>query len=358
LSAEDRRTGLGCVLSRILRYSWRPSPPPHECLSEQLAAAAPLLVASGAGSLGWWRVRRSELRDTPAALDLQDAYRLHALEAILHEREITEVLTFLRGAGVEPILVKGWAVARLYPEPGLRPYWDIDLCCRPDQYADAVAALGRLEHPTYLVDLHRGLARLDEVNWDELYARSQVVMIGDVGVRVLSQEDHLRLLCIHLLRHGAWRPLWLCDIAAVVETRPADFDWDRCLGRNRRVADWIACAIGLARRLLKVPVDDTPVATRAKHLPRWLVPHVLKQWNSPFPKLHPPRSYGGPLIFYIRHRRRLLHALRMRWPDPIAATITVRGPLNEWPRLPFQIGHYVVKTGEFFAKLAKLSQTP
>jgi hypothetical protein len=53
-------------------------------------------VASGAGSLGWWRVRRSELRDTPAALDLHDAYRLHALEAVLHEREIAEVLTLLR----------------------------------------------------------------------------------------------------------------------------------------------------------------------------------------------------------------------------------------------------------------------
>jgi len=29
--------------------------------------------------------------------------------------------------GVEPILGKGWAIARLYPERGMRPYGDIDL---------------------------------------------------------------------------------------------------------------------------------------------------------------------------------------------------------------------------------------
>jgi hypothetical protein len=315
-------------------------------------------VASGAGSLGWWRVRCSELRDTPAALDLHDAYRLHALEAVLHEREIAEVLTLLRSAGVEPILVKGWAVARLYPESGLRPYWDIDLCCRLDQYSAAAAALKRVENPACLVDVHRGFARLDELSWDELYARSEVVPLGEEKVRILAPEDHLRLLCVHLLRHGAWRPLWLCDIAAAVENRPAGFDWDRCLTGSRRVADWVACAVGLANRILKVPVEDTPFAARAKRQPRWLVPHVLRHWSAPFPGLHPPRSEGGPLILYIRRRTGLLRALRSRWPDPIAATITMKGSLNRWPRLPFQIGHYILKTGEFFAKLPKLLRPP
>lgn len=345
-------------MAGILAHSWRPSPPPLECSSEHLAKRAPLLLASGAGPLGWWRVRRSEARSTPAALDLQEAYRLHALQAILHEREIAEVLTLLRSEGVEPILVKGWAAARLYPEPGLRPYGDIDLCCRPDQYSLAVAAVGRVKKPKYYLNLHNGVATLDELSWDELYARSHVVALGEVGVRVMSPEDHLRVLCVHLLRRGAWRPLWLCDIAAAVETRPADFDWDRCLGANGRVADWVACAIGLAHQLLKLQVDDTPVAARAKRLPRWLVRRVLTHWCAPFPHLYPPQSYGGPFITYIRRRAHLLYALRKRWPDPIEATITMKGQLNRWPRLPFQIGHYALKAGEFFAKLRKPLQTP
>jgi len=191
-----------------------------ESRAEKLVAKrAPLLLASGAASLAWWRVRRSEFRTAPAALDLQDAYRLDALQAILHEREIVEALALLRSAGVEPILVKGWAAARLYPEPGLRPYGDIDLCCRPDQYSAAAAALRRVKKPKYHLNLHRGFAALDELRWEELYVRSQVVPLGEEKVRILAPEEHLRLLCVHLLRRGAWRPLWLCDIAVAMETR-------------------------------------------------------------------------------------------------------------------------------------------
>lgn len=72
------------------------------------------------------RVRRSELRSTPAALTLEGDYGLHALQNALREREIPGALTLLRSIGVEPILIKGWVATRLCPEPGLRPYNDIE----------------------------------------------------------------------------------------------------------------------------------------------------------------------------------------------------------------------------------------
>ncbi len=52
--------------------------------------------------------------------------------------------------------------------------------------------------------------------------RSQLVNLDGVDVRVPGLEDHLGILCLHLLHHGAFRPLWLCDIAAALETRPAE----------------------------------------------------------------------------------------------------------------------------------------
>ncbi len=355
---EGPTTPRGSLVAAVLAGAWRSSPPPLASTAEELAQAAPLLVASGAGALGWWRVRHSELRTTLAAMALLDAYRLHTVQATLHEREIPEAITLLRSAGVEPILVKGWAIARLYPEPGLRPYGDLDLCCQPGQYAAAAAALERPENPTYQADLHEGFAKLDELSWDELYARSRVATLRGVDVRVLPLEDHLRLLCVHLLRHGAWRPLWLCDVALGLEARPAEFDWDRCLGGNRRVADWVACAIGLAHQLLGVEVDDTPVGARARGLPRWLVPHVLKHWSAPYPSLYPPQSYGAPLIAYIRRRTGLPHALRKvlrkHWADPIQATIALRGPLNDLPRLPFQMAFGARRIAQGLAKQPRL----
>lgn len=349
------RKSRGNLVARTLAGAWRPSPPAIGVSAKELVEVSPLLLGSGAGALGWWRVRHSDLGLTSAALELQQAYRLFTLHATLHEREIEQVIMLLRSAGVEPILVKGWVIARVYPEPGLRPYGDIDLCVRPEQYLSAQEVLlGSPEAKDYWIDLHAGFAKLDDRGLDDLYARSELVRLGEVDVRVLGPEDHLRVLCVHLLRHGAWRPLWVCDIAAALESRPADFDWDRCLSTNPRRADWVACSIGLAHQLLGAEVDDTPVAWRAKHLPSWLIPNVLEQWETPYPAYQAPMRYPEPMATYLRHPTGVLQALRKRWPNAIEATVSVGGPLNELPRLPFQLAHCLSRTARFLTHLPTL----
>src|SRR5712691_2139357 len=267
----------GSLIARVLAGSWRQFPSPLEIASEQLEIATPSLLTSGAAALGWKRVSNSNLRTSPEAIELEQAYRLHALQSAIHERDIQNVLALLSRAGIEPVLVKGWAIARLYPESGLRPYGDIDLCVHPEQFAAAKATLSH-EPINSQVDLHRGFAKLDTRSWDELHARSQALKIEDVEVRVLGPEDHLRALCFHFLREGAWRALWLCDIAAAVESRPADFDWDLFLGRDAKRRDWFACSIALAQNLLEANLDGVPEEMAKKRLPAWLVPAVLKAW--------------------------------------------------------------------------------
>src|SRR5205823_7319953 len=144
----------------------------------------------------------------------------------------------------------------------------------PGDEAAARAALHAPGAPPGHVDLHtdfspgqRGHALMKDCRVDELYDRSQLVPLGGAEVRVLGPEDHLRFLCLHLLGHGAWRPLWLCDIAVALEARPPDFDWDHCLGGDPRRSDWVACSLGVAHQLLGARVDDTPIAERAQRLP-------------------------------------------------------------------------------------------
>jgi hypothetical protein len=199
----------GSLIARVLTHSWRASPSALEISTEELDLVAPMLLESGAGALGWKRVRNSSLRTTPAALELEQAYRLHSLQSAIHEREIENALALLRSAGVEPILVKGWAMARLYPEVGLRPYGDIDLCVAPRDHRAAKLALKKEANKTYTVDLHRGFKTLDDRSWDELFAHSRLLKLENFEVRVLSPEDHLRVLCFHFLREGAWRALAL-----------------------------------------------------------------------------------------------------------------------------------------------------
>ncbi|MFY9609931.1 MAG: nucleotidyltransferase family protein [Blastocatellia bacterium] len=344
---------MGELVARVLRGAWRSDPPELDILEDELDQVAPLLLASGAAALGWWRVRHSNLRDTPAALELQQAYRLHSLQSALHESEIKYLLTRAREAGAEPVLVKGWAVAMLYPEMGLRPYGDIDLCFERESYPKAAAALEGLDRTKYQVDLHEGFSKLDDLSAAELLARSQTIQIGGEEVRVLGSEDQLRILCTHALRHSVWRPLWLCDIAAVVESRPADFDWDRCLGPDARTADWVACAIGLAHRFLGAEVESTPVERRANELPGWLVRRALKNWSAPYPALYPPLSYTRPMATYFRDPRGLLRTLRVRWPDPIEATIRMRGAFNAFPRWPYQVRNAAQRIVRFLGGLAR-----
>jgi hypothetical protein len=178
-----------------------------------------------------------------------------------------------------------------------------------------------------------------------------VLKLGEMDVRVLAPEDHLRVLCLHLLRHGAFRPLWLCDIGAAVENRPAGFDWDLCLGANPKRANWVACSVGLAHRLLGADLAGTPVSTRAQNLPRWLVPAVIKQWERPGILDHTPAEL---MLTSLRHPTRVPGALLKRWRDPIEATFRVNGPFNELPRLPFQICDYLAQGARFVVRLPGL----
>src|SRR5205823_9972858 len=96
------------------------------------------------------------------------AYRLYALYAAINERAIAQLFTLLRSSGVEPLLVKGWAAARLYPERGLRPYGDIDLAVAPGQLRAAEAALRDPGAPRTSVELNAGYSKLPDRTFDEL----------------------------------------------------------------------------------------------------------------------------------------------------------------------------------------------
>jgi hypothetical protein len=230
----------------------------------------------------------------------------------------------------------------------MRPYVDLDLCVMPNDYARASAVQKSGEFDDCPVDLHKGFGKFYDRRTNDIFAHSRLVKLDDMDIRVLSPEDDLRFLCLHLLRHGAVQPLWLCDIALLLETRSNEFDWDRCLSGSRRDADWVACAIGLAHQLLGVEVEGTPVACRAQNLPTWLLPAVLQSWGMPLQTL--------PQIMALLRQpasllRNLPQEMRRHWPNAIEATMTLKGPFNQLPRLPFQVGHVISRSTALLSQL-------
>jgi hypothetical protein len=101
------------------------------------------------------------------------------------------VLDLFHARGVRPIVLKGWAAARLHPDPAVRPPGDLDLCVRPEEESAARAAIAAVTEDC-AVDLHVGLRLLDDRSPEEIWRRCEEVDLEGGEARVLGREDHLR----------------------------------------------------------------------------------------------------------------------------------------------------------------------
>ena len=353
-SSTQSQSSVGQLIAKALAGSWLSSPTPCDLSDDELSLIAPLLIKSGAGALLWRRIQDTPLAQHQCAPDLQAVYRLQRLESLAHIQKIKTVVGYLNSLGIDCVLMKGWSVARFYPEPGLRHYSDVDLCFAPKAVRAARQSLKGLGSLESYVDVHSGLGRHEKLAWSQIVSRAETVDLEGVNVRVLGAEDHLRLLCLHWLRHDAWNPIGLCDIAAALAARGANFDWMIALGSDKKHSDWMACALGLAHQLLAVEIEGTPVAERARQLPRWLVMAVLERWET---CLNP--NYRDMALKemspFLRSPTRFGKELRTRWHYPIRATMEVRGGFNDWPRAPYQMAAILLRWTELPRQLAMLS---
>ena len=337
----------GMLVANALEGSWRQDPSPCELSKGELDEIAPILLKSGAAGLVWWRLGHAAQSQTQE--EFFQAYKRQTLQSAVHEDDVTQVFRLLHEAKLDALLVKGWAIARLYPDSGLRHYGDLDLCVRAKDYSRAAELLKGEVAKEVWIDLHKGAAALDCVTEEELFERSVLVRSGEVSVRVPSSEDHLRILCLHLLRHGAWRPLWLCDVALALESREANFGWEVFFGKDKRQSDWLACVLGLAHHVLGARLEGTPVIERANTLPGWLPRSVLRRWGRWFNADYRDRARYS-LWSHRWKPMRLLEDIYFRC-DPLRATVEMGGPFNNRPRLPYQLAALLRRTPEVTARM-------
>jgi putative nucleotidyltransferase-like protein len=340
----------GRLIAAVLNGAWRESPGSDAPLSAaDLDQITPLIYNSGAAGLAWWRLRRTTLCESPSAELLHQAFRLQALFAKTHENKVQKSFRLFRAAGVEPILIKGWAVGRLYPEAGLRPSGDIDLFVKRQDVAPARQILSSEAAGDCWVDLHARIFELGDREPDDLFARSELYQCGDEKVRVLCPEHHFALLAVHLLKHGAWRPLWLCDLGLLLESMPESFDWNLCLGENKRRKNWILAAVSLAHSLLGARIPDEGIIAGAERIPSWVAGRVLKEWETPFSINQPPMNHRAPMRSYLRRPSGMLSDLVRRWPNPILATVSANGRFSRLPRITYQLGDVATRTMKFLS---------
>jgi hypothetical protein len=272
------------------------------------------------------------LSSVRATSDSQPDSRWQRLFARQLEVRMTNAFRYFRSRDIEPILIKGWAAARNYPEENSRYYDDIDLAVSKNDFEKARFALVSGEGPKLSVDLHLELRHLDTKPWESIVADSQLVELDGYRVRIPCAEDHLRILAVHWLNDGGQRKDRLWDIYYAIANRPDDFDWDKCFNEvSERRRAWILAAIGLTYHYLELPIDDLPFAEEAKDLPPWLIKTVESEWESATPLV--------PLVVCLRDPAQFLRQVRKRLPpNPLEATIEMEGDIRNGVRLKYQLG--------------------
>lgn len=341
---------LGSLVATALAGAWRTNPGACALPQSSLEAAAPLLFGTGSAALAWWRLRDREPELGELGAHLRGVYQLFVLRTREGEARIVRVLSALRAAGVEALLVKGWSNASLYPAVGLRPPGDVDLVVPPDQEETCRRVLAELGETVWTVDVHVGTTRLVDREFGDLFARSRERRLGSTAVRVPAPEDQLRLNCLHLLKHGAWRPVWLTDVAAQLESLPAEFDWDLFLGGTPHRRDWMIAVLSLAARLLGADLSSIPSDCRTVRLPDWLEPAVLNEWGGT--SRWPTRETAVRAA--LTRPTSALRELRRRWPNPIEATCRYEGRFDDRSRLPFQARLFVRRLPQVARQVARL----
>ncbi len=312
----------------------------------------------------------------PAAWQAIDAAATQVtVDGMLALRETAGMAAALHGAGIQPLLLKGQALADLlYDDPLIRPASDIDLLVSRNEVEtaqQALAAIGyqprsdewlryqlaRGYHLSLVREVWPGRAVLLELHWDlggrELFrydlaawrSRAQTFALSGVTARLqrFSPDDQLLHLALHMRKHRYVGLRWLVDVAALLSRFRDTLDWPYLTGTARRagLATLLHTSLALAQTLLAAPVDAAtldglaPAAWRRKLLRSMLSQEALL---APLERADAGWTRLAPVEVILIDRpaamaRELTHRLL---PPPEAVLGAEAQPMSRGQRLAFQ----------------------
>ncbi|HEY6879075.1 MAG TPA: hypothetical protein VI299_13705 [Polyangiales bacterium] len=277
---------VGRAISQVLWRFWdeerRATPS-----ADELARATPVLLAHGMGAFAQRRTRPI-------------VQGIHGVGARSEQQRLKQAIASLERERIRCLLGVGTGCAPLYPEPGLRAL-DPDLIIEADDLARAQRAVG----PGTRIELRPLAAEA----FAPLYEQATTRVLDDLEARCLAPEDELRLALLQVQQQGSVKPIWLCDVALLLERGRALHDRERVLAASA----WNACVIQLARDVLGArPPAELAEAIPTERVPAWVERALLAGWGRPASTL------DRPAFAYVRKPQTWLNVVRDRIPDPIA----------------------------------------
>lgn len=280
----------------------------------------------------------------PHSENSPDDVRWIKLRDEVHERNLSRVFLELQDTGFDPTVFKGWAVRRFYDDGHYRTYTDIDLIVPSDQETSFRKLAYSIKKVS--IDVHGGLGHLDVTRWNVIFSRTYHAVLGNQKIRVLADEDHLRVICAHWLWDGGVNKEKLYDVYYMVKNRHEDFDWKMCIGEDPNRKTWVLAAIAAARDHLGLDTSKLPPEINEFTLPDWFQMTLAREWKlGPYRRVYSWMAISKPSVFLEQLRRKLP-------PNPIAATIDVNGKIDSSSRLKYQLQSFAGKLRPALSGLA------
>ena len=249
------------------------TPVPPEATQDEWRSLLSILNPHGIVPLLYWHVCSLGIKDQlpqDTVQLLRTAFLASVRRNTLAKRQLAEIISAFEGAGINPLVLKGAALAEsVYPDPATRPTGDIDLLVLPHHMAGAREVLGATGYRCKAgyfdasedlycqeefipvgaartrvgVDLHwrvhRFLGVTDRPRTEDLLERAVPVDSSSGTLKTLNTVDSLVHSAFHAcLNHNrSMRLVWICDIALLARQLRAPGDWKLLQTRS---VDWCA----------------------------------------------------------------------------------------------------------------------
>jgi hypothetical protein len=282
--------------------------------------------------------------------------RAHAAEEMLRRRELMAVLAALTAAGIQPIVIKGMALAySRYAAPAARRCRDTDLLVRRNELTAVRATLAGLGYAAahqcegellfYQVALKKtdrfGLVHTLDVHWkistqslfaglltlDEIAAGSTPLPALGVHARGAGPLHALLLACVHPVMHHrqAHSLVWVYDVHLLASCLSASqFDQFAALALKKQVAAVCAHQLTLTARLMGTRLPDG--------LLQRLEAAGMSEASAAY--LRPDRRWRDELVWNLqglsswRERARLLREVAFPGPRYILQAYRIASPVG------------------------------
>lgn len=302
----------------------------------------------------------------PVQKSLRESYLLSLTNNIVLINDLSRVLLSLEEKDVRIIVLKGSALLeRVYKDMGARPVMDIDLLICDERDNDKVngimEAIGyRLtstcpriyNNGRTIIDIHADIdsfTRLGhiphtpELDNNSLWESGSPWGANFDSVRILSPEDTVLTLSIHLVKHSFLRLLWLIDIIEVIKGNP-NIDWKK-MGHRARESGFdklLFYVLSYINKISRVIPEDLLLEIRPERsglIEKKIMDRIIKNQRRD--------GYGDILYFYTIKGtfRRILFASRILFP--------AQDKINEMSGSKYPFIYYMKRIAELFKMGAK-----